>query len=194
MFTKMMMLFTALPLTLALCSDANAVGSKAAQARKSICADIKNIKDKNDPRLRLKPFCDGTTLHCTTHARGGIGLLGKIEGVCDHPRLCTDMFLYNTCKEQCLDARTDQHGINDEKSKKIKAALDKCPIGITPPTQTKPLVQRPTSALPTYIAPPTDLPPEYIPPPPTDLPPEYIPPPPTDLPPELNQPSGSDSG
>jgi len=169
-----MMLFTALPLTLALCNDANAAGSKAAQARKSICADIKNIKDNKDERLRLKPFCDGKTLHCTTHARGGIGLLGKVEGVCDHPRLCSDSILYNTCKEQCLDARTDQHGINDEKSKKIKIALDKCTVDFSPLSKTKPLGQRPTTTLPTYIPPPRDLPPQYL-PPPTDLPPQYKP-------------------
>lgn len=203
-----MMLFTAFPLTMALCNEANAVVSDAAKARKSICADIKNIKDTNDVRLKLKPFCNGTTLHCTTHSRGGIGLLGRVQGVCDHPNLCSEKIFYDTCKEQCLDERTNTFGINDDKSKKIKAALEKCSVKITPlaskETQSTAQLPQYTSPPPmdTPLLPPMDapssmdtplLPPMAPPPPPMTM---NVPPPPSfELPPETPnlQPKVTDS-
>ena len=194
MFKKIIMLFTALPLTLALCSEAHAIGSDAAKARKSICDEIKTIKDKNDPRLRLKPFCKGNTLHCTTHARGGIGILGKVEGVCDDPRLCTDMLFYDTCQEQCLDERTDKFGINDKKTEEIKKKIAACQtkfgsLGTKTPQSTgpspQPTLQPPKNTPPQYIPPPQD-----VPPPPSDIvpPPQDVPPPPLDIvpPPSTN--------
>ena len=191
------MLFTALPLTLALCSEANAIGSDASKARKSICDEIKTIKDKNDPRLRLKPFCKGSTLHCTTHARGGIGILGKVEGVCDDPELCTNTLIYDTCKKQCLDERTDKFGINDKKTEEIKKKIAACQtkfgsLGTKTPQSTgsspQPTPQPPKNTPPQYIPPPLDTPPPPpqmdVPPPPLDTPPPPqmdVPPPPLDI-------------
>ncbi|WP_198027097.1 WH2 domain-containing protein [Candidatus Paracaedibacter symbiosus] len=124
-----MTLLTAVPLTLALCSGAGAIGvSNAAKERKSICAELAGVNDKNDPRYVLKEFCDRTTFHCTSHGRGGVGLFGKVKGVCDDPRLCTNEQIKKACQEQCVDARSGKFGIKDKKSEDIEKKLNQCPM------------------------------------------------------------------
>lgn len=134
MLKKMLTLLTALPLTLALCGQASAIGlSDAAKGRKPLCAEVAAIKNKADPRYVLNEFCDKITksFHCTDGKRAG---LFKYKGACDDPRICTNPVIQQACQEQCIDNR----GIQDDKSRKISANLGKCRVQPATPPQRAP--------------------------------------------------------
>lgn len=167
MFTKLITLLTALPITIALSGNAEALGvSKAAKERSTLCESLKKIKDPNDKRRTLLKFCDRTTFHCTTHRKGG--LFGKVNGVCDDPNLCKDSTLYKACEQQCVINR-ERDGIKDKKSEQIKGKLASCPVNpkvlgkpdeytgqapkdIAPPQQQSPII----APIPEDIAPPVE--------------------------------------
>ena len=127
MFTKMITMLTALPITLALSGNVNALGvSDAAKARKEFCNELAKIKDPKDPNYILKQFCDRTTFHCTTHRKGGI--FAPVKGVCDDPNLCKNPIIREACESQCLDKRSSMLGGQDKKTEKIKEKLTTCPV------------------------------------------------------------------
>lgn len=158
-----MTLLTALPITLALCGNADALGvSDAAKARKEFCKHLATIKDPKDPQYVLKQFCDSTTFHCTTHRKAG--LFGQVKGVCDDPNLCKNPVIREACESQCLNARSGGFGIEDAKSKKIEEKLTTCSVQPGMLDKAKQPTQETTSTSPSKRGSLTQSQPSVVPP------------------------------